>query len=155
MPYTPSTRHQGPPPAQGRPPYQSKKWSEKQAEEEIREVFGPNYPAAILEVKKDAYNAHIDKVKGYMDRNAKHISTSQLRNIFSRVRNVRDPAGLFALRPKLAYVSGREEKNEAMKTMLYLLDRLIVAVNDQVKLERFKEFMESLVAFHKYWGGKN
>lgn len=157
MPYPNNPRSQGSPPPQARYSSQrnDQKWGEEKAEEAIRKMFGTEYCKKILSVSPEEYHGHVDRIKEYMKQNAGNISTSQLRNIFSRIRPINDYRELAILRPKLAYISGREEKNEAIKTLLYLLDQLIIAVDNGEKLRRFHDFVEALVAYHKYWGGKN
>lgn len=157
MPYPNQQRNQGGTPQGARQfqPRQNSKWTELQATEEIHRQLGQDYVNSILSVRKDDYNTYIDKVKKYMQENARNISTSQIRNIFSRIRSIQNYHELALLRPKLAYISGREERNDAMKTMLYLLDRLMVAVDSEEKLRQFQDFFEAVVAYHKYWGGKN
>jgi len=136
------------------------RWSEGTAENELKAEFGADYVDFILCVDKAAYNGYIDKVKKYVQKNSMHITTAQLRNIFSRIRGITDYQEIPLLRPKLAYISGRAEKS-AMKTMLYLLDRLIVGIDSSAKLRQFQDFFEAVVAYHKYCekinlgGGKN
>lgn len=106
-----------------------------------------------LEQKGD-YNEYIDNIRTYVDAVAKKISSSQLRNIFSRIKKIKEYKELYLIRPKLAYLSGRASERE-MKRLLFLLDHLIKEVNDNNKLEEFKNFFEAVIAYHKYFGGKD
>jgi CRISPR-associated protein Csm2 len=129
------------------------RWSEEKAADEIRGAFGSDYVSFILSPNKPDYNGYIEKVKRYVFGHYRKMTTSQLRNVFSRVRNIKNPQQLYLLRPKLAYVAGRSETDE-MKTMLYLIDQLISKVDNTDKLEQFKSFYEAVIAYHKYYGGK-
>lgn len=129
------------------------KWSEEKAMDEVCRAFGSNYVAFILNPTKPDYNEYIKRVKAYLFAHHKRMTTAQLRNIFSRVRNIENQQQLYLLRPKLAYVAGRSDTDE-MKTMLFLLDQLIANVDCPEKLEQFKAFYEAVIAYHKYYGGK-
>ncbi len=133
-----------------------RRWSEEKAMKEIKESFGENFVEEILGESKSDSNAYIEKIKKYVQNNRSGITTAQLRNVFSKVKNLDDCSELYTLRPKLAYVSGRAEKDE-MKTLLFLLDELLVKVSEKKQheqLKQFKNFFEAVIAYHKYFGGK-
>ena len=157
MPYNQPQKYGASQPRQSssgyRPSGSDWRWSEEKAQEEIKKSFGENCFDEILSQEKDDYNVYIGKVKAYVKANARGITTSQIRNIFSKVKNIVDYTEIYTLRPKLAYVSGRAEKDE-MRTLLFLLDALITKVTDKKKLDQFKAFFESVIAYHKYFGGK-
>lgn len=132
--------------------WSDRRWSEEKALTEIRECFGENCFDEILEENKKDYNIYIGKVKNYVDKNKRGITTSQLRNVFTTVKNTESILDLYRLRPKLAYVSGRAGTDE-MKTLLFLLDELITRVSEK-NIDQFKAFFESVIAYHKYFGGK-
>ena len=134
-----------------------RRWSEEKAMKEIKESFGENFVDDILGESKSDNNAYIKRIKTYVQNNKSGITTSQLRNVFSKVKNINDCSELYTLRPKLAYVSGRADKDE-MKTLLFLLDELLIKVSEQKQLEQlkqFKNFFEAIIAYHKYFGGKD
>lgn len=127
-------------------------WSEEKALEEIKESFGANYVSEILSKKKSDYNDYIRRVKAYAEGTAKEITTTQLRNIFSRIKKIKisNLDDLHVLRPKLAFVAGRSDKK--MKTLVFLLDVLITKIDDDPeKLCQFQDFFEAIVAYHKYY----
>lgn len=115
----------------------------------LRQIFGNDYVKAILEPSVEGYDRFLDQVKNFVQKNARNITTHQLRNIFSRVKHASTPHDLSILRPQLAYVAGRSEKRE-MRTLVVLLDDLIRAV-DARRLEAFKRFYEAIIAYHKYY----
>lgn len=131
--------------------WNDRQWNEVIAQEEITKRFGENYFDEILSKKKLDYNAYIRNIKAYVEDNVKGITTSQLRNVFSRIKKVKPDNldELYILRPKLAYVSGRSENK--MKTLIFLLDRLIAKTDDAEKLVQFQAFFEAVIAYHKYY----
>jgi CRISPR-associated protein Csm2 len=56
------------------------------------------------------------------------------------------------LRPNLAYVAARQDKNVDGKKVIALIENLVRDVQTPEQLENFKTFMEALVAYHKYYG---
>lgn len=95
------------------------------------------------------------------------IKTNQVRNIFSTVLALRTKLktekeftddihnDLVLIKPKLAYAAGRQRN---VKPLYELLSQGITATvnsKDQVKgLENFIQLVESIVAYHKFHGGK-
>lgn len=132
------------------------KWSETEADEVIKKYFGNEFVSLILSENKPSYNNYIDSVKRYVEDNKKGMTTSQLRNVYSRIKKLELTNDLYALRPKIAYVAGRAERHE-LKTFLYLIDILIKNIDDDMgagkKLQQFKDFFEAIIAYHKYYGG--
>lgn len=126
---------------------------EDDARAELRKLFDEDYVQKILHPKD--YNAYIEKVKDYVGKtDIKEINSSQLRNIFSRVKYISKKEDLFRLRPQLAYAGGRAEK-KAMKKLVFLLDDLIKSVASQEDLKEFKSFFEAVIAYHKYFNSES
>src|SRR4030042_1904222 len=76
----------------------------------IIKAFGNNYQELLLTNGGDNFNGYVDKVKKYVADNKNNITTSQLRNIFSKVKSLSKPQEAWKLRPNLAYVAGRSDK---------------------------------------------
>lgn len=134
--------------------YQNPKPPDEIFLENVKSDFGEVNYNSILETRKDE-NKFIDDTKKLVNKYKNDISTSQLRNIFSRIKRINNFKELYALRPKLAYTYGRAEKKDGMKKLIVLLDDQIKKVDDNEKLERFKSFFESIIAYHKFFGGKD
>lgn len=101
---------------------------------------------------------------------AKGVKTNQIRNLYGAVQHIRVRASrpqpdtedinrrLIFLKPKLAYASGRQS---ALKPLRNLLVQAIDSVvkkdnpNPEKARENFFFLMESIVAYHKFYGGKN
>lgn len=88
---------------------------------------------------------------------AKELTTSQIRNIYSAVKKMQmkgelDTHKLLMLKPKLAYAAKRHGKGVDM-----LKDVLTQAIdlvgNDSKKFNRFVDFFEAILAYHKFHGG--
>lgn len=89
-----------------------------------------------------------------------NLSTSQIRNIFSDTKQLtlkefnKDELNL--LRPKLAYAAGRH--GGGVRDLQSILDPLIERVvnsNDPLASKRFHDFFEAILAYHRYYGGKD
>jgi len=101
-------------------------------------------------------NKFINSLKAFIEKNSREISSSQLRNIFSKIKNLNEIRfqEVYSIRPKLAYVYGRNE-SYGMKKLLVTLDYLIQKIDSKEKLKMFKDFFEAVIAYHKFYGGKN
>lgn len=126
---------------------------EEELRGEISEDFGDDWSKIINPTKPD-YNAHIHNVKKFAERIERKVTTSQIRNVFSRVKSIKDVNGLYTLRPKLAYTAGKSEGNRSLRKLIILLDSLIVMVKTQEQLKEFQDFFEAIIAYHRYFGGK-
>lgn len=61
---------------------------------------------------------------------------------------------LSMLRPKLAYAVSREKKVKPLMTVLEPAIRQ-AAANPEQNFEKLLHFMEAIIAYHKYYGGKD
>lgn len=125
-------------------------------EEKKKEYYSDEFIDEILDEKKTNINDYIDKVKILTKKIYEDISTSQLRNVFYEVKKAITPNDIHILRPKFAYISGKtDEKKKGMKIFLYLLEELAKKIDNEKKLNEFKNFFESIISYHKYYGGKD
>ncbi|MBL1215635.1 MAG: type III-A CRISPR-associated protein Csm2 [Ignavibacteriae bacterium] len=124
---------------------------------------GANYYAIIkgeilLEEREDE-NKYLDNLKSLIEAllgpRKDGISSSQLRNIYSKVKTLKKPKELYLLRPKLAYIHGRPNSKGGMKKLIDYLDEQIKKVKNESELKQFQNFFESVIAYHKYLGGKD
>lgn len=101
---------------------------------------------------------------------AREVKTNQIRNVYGAVQHIRVRASrpqpdtedinrrLIFLKPKLAYASGRQS---ALKPLRDLLVQAIDSVvkkdnpNAEKARENFFFLMEAIVAYHKFYGGKD
>ncbi len=91
-------------------------------------------------------------------RNNKKITTHQVRNIFSIIKNisVENFRELHLKRPLLAYIGARQKEDDG-KIIVKVIDELIksIDINDKEetttqKINGLKYIMESIVAYHKF-----
>lgn len=136
--------------------------SKPQSEEEkfdsgLKEHFGENYNVFFKALhSKENYNGIIEKLKSFMQsllNRSDNITSSQLRNIFTVAKKAKKKEDLFVMRPKIAYAYGRAEKNE-LKKLLFFLDQQIQNVKEDADVKKFQELFEAIIAYHKYYGGK-
>lgn len=82
----------------------------------------------------------------------KRLTTSQIRNILDEVQQMRefDKNRLQLLRPKLAYAAGR---HDSVKPLRQILEECIKLTNRE-NFKTFRNIVEALVAYHRYYGGK-
>jgi len=95
--------------------------------------------------------------EGNRDKNA--LTTSQIRKFFGEVKRIQASFDKFKdrvplLNAKLAYAVGRN-RNSRIKELYIQLESGIKAINgNQDNYNRFVNIVESIVAFHKFYGGK-
>jgi len=94
------------------------------------------------------------------DSRSQGISTSQIRNIFSDMKKMnnfeKNKRELILLRPKLAYVAGRHGKRTIeMVDLQKVMDECIQKINDEKSFQNFQDFFEAILAYHKFYGGKD
>lgn len=149
------------------PSFESLTNREKAFVEKFKEFFTKDYIDLILNFNKleaSEYNNLVVSIKNYLNEVIKkkgkkevkrweNISSSQLRNIFSKVKSTNDFIKIILIRPKLAYVGGRTDSKE-VKEIAFLFEQLISKIDNNEKLQSFKDFFEAIIAYHKYFGGK-
>ena len=84
------------------------------------------------------------------------LTTSQIRNVFGTVKMMEmrgfEPHEFVLLKPKLAYAAARARSAESLKHVLSLaIDEV---ESDEAKFDRFVDFFEAILAYHKAAGGK-
>ena len=98
----------------------------------------------------------------------KTVTTSKIRNLLSLVtdifntENIRTEEKLLPesivklnlMRVRVAYECGRDDTVKSFVSQTILLEYLMGISTDRADLIRFAHYMEALVAFHRYFGGK-
>ena len=98
----------------------------------------------------------------------KQVTTSKIRNLLSLVtdiyntENIRTEEKLLPesivklnlMRVRVAYECGRDDTVKSFVAQTNLLEYLKGISTDRADLIRFAHYMEALVAFHRYFGGK-
>ena len=90
---------------------------------------------------------------------ARDLTTSQIRNIYGAVKKMQmkgelDTHKLLMLKPKLAYAAKRHGGGvETLKDVL--TDAIGFVENDLKNFNRFVDFFEAILAYHKSYGGRD
>jgi CRISPR-associated protein Csm2 len=93
---------------------------------------------------------------------AKKLSTSQIRNVFGEVKRLQMKGQfdqqaareLILLKPKLAYQAGRHNETKVPQLAEVLSKAIDRVGSDQERFERFVDFFEAILAYHRKYGGK-
>lgn len=97
---------------------------------------------------------------------SRNMTASQIRNFLDQVNRIWaesragrfDVSDVILLKPQLAYSAGREtnpSKKELLKRFADLFSTAADKVRDDKDFERFKDFTQAVVAYHRYHGGSN
>ena len=117
----------------------------------------------------DNYVDKAEKVIKSLNRNKRDpklfiLTTSKIRNLLnltstlfdeSKVREYKDLADKIAyLRVQFVYQSGRETSVKDLVRKAEILD-ILKEINNKESLQRFCRYMEALVAYFRFYGGKD
>lgn len=91
-----------------------------------------------------------EQIEKFVKKYAESVTTSQLRNVYNEIVKIQSVGNLKLIRPHLAYVAARQDKDNARKFIAFI-DLLIQKVNTENELESFKKTMEAIVAYHKFY----
>jgi len=128
-----------------------------------QESFRPTSAEDLKRIIEDAASAELlvkeaDRLGGAL----RQLTTSQIRSLFGEVRSIqaqwaqnpqRASRRLRLLQPKMAY-RARKERGQAVGQLVSVLSPAIDLVgDDRERFERFVEFFEAILAYHKAHGG--
>ena len=92
------------------------------------------------------------------------LSTSQIRNVYGEVERMRmkgyDQAAFLLLKPRLTYATQRNSTDgsrDFKEVFLRAIDTVLEAegkCEQQKRFERFADFFEAVLAYHRAYGGK-
>ena len=77
------------------------------------------------------------------------MTKTQMRNVFELVRDCNSPQEVNMTKPKLVYTAGRQSYEA--KTFLLKLSELVMKVKTEGDVEALKKFIETVLAYHKYY----
>ena len=101
-----------------------------------------------------------EKIGGRLAKHPISLKTSQIRKFFDTLKSIQakttDPAdfnkeSVVLLKPKLAYAAGKQRNQ--VEPLMEVVSPAISKVVGYDDFERFVQFVESIVAYHKYAGG--
>lgn len=124
-------------------------------------------PAAPVVAKAIPEN-YVDLAETLMSANSKSITTSKLRNWFSianDIYNIESRSSEIGLKPesctkllnlrvRIVYDAGKDSKIKDFVTSANLLSYIKGIGSSREQMIRFAHYMEALVAYHKYFGGR-
>jgi len=125
--------------------------------DQAKAYFGNTYQDLLRLHEEDVdLNAVDEYTQKFVRDTCRGVTSSQLRNVFSDIKGIEDARGLKLKRPRLAYVIARQEGNSRAQQLMLLLDDLIKNTSTDAALEQkhvksFQHFLESVVAYHKYY----
>ena len=136
-----------------------------------RSSYGPQkeLPPEITPKKvPEDYVDEAERIMRSLMSQPKKVTTSKIRNLLSLVtdiyntENIRTEEKLLPesivklnlMRVRVAYECGRDDTVKNFVAQTNLLEYLKGISTDRADLIRFAHYMEALVAFHRYFGGK-
>lgn len=126
--------------------------------------FAPADPVVAKAIPEN----YVDLAETLMSANSKSITTSKLRNWFSianDIYNVESRSSEIGLKPesctkllnlrvRIVYDAGKDSKIKDFVTSANLLSYIKGIGSSREQMIRFAQYMEALVAYHKYFGGR-
>lgn len=119
-------------------------------------------PEDLAKIKPD----DIVKISDEKGRLFKNIKTNQIRNVYAKINSIRTKfkktkkydesieRSLILLKPKLAYAKGRKrEVGTFQEFMFTCIDAVVNSKDKTLATENFLSLIESVVAYHKFYGG--
>ena len=131
--------------------YKERQRQESEGKKDIqKEYFSQTY-VHLLNLFADGVplDKVYDNIAVFIEKNHKMITTTQLRNIYSRVVDADSVQEVKMLRPNLVYIAARQGKD--VEPIIDFFNQLIKGINDEEQLKSFKKVMESVVAYHKFY----
>jgi len=122
---------------------------------EAKAAFKDTYQHLLNMEQSPDLNLVIKDMMAFMKKNADGVTSSQLRNIYSKIKPITEANKLKMQRPRLAYIIARQQTDKA-RLLMHLLDHLIEDVDGEKNtVNGFKQFFEAIVAYHKYFEKKS
>lgn len=92
------------------------------------------------------------------------LTTNQIRNFFGEVKRIqaktyeKEKSAFLLIRPKLAYAEARALQKSGKSRITdfrQVMERAHAAVNNEQQFQNFVDFLEAVLAFHKFYGGRD
>ena len=90
----------------------------------------------------------LNLIKEFVEYKTRDLTTTQLRNIWDEIKDVKTPGKLQLVRPRLAYIAGRNTK---IRQLVEFFDVLASDVTTKQQVESYKTFIEAVVSYHKFY----
>jgi CRISPR-associated protein Csm2 len=125
------------------------------SKEDLKEILDGKNPSKMVSMAEEIAKKTLESKP--------HLTTSQIRNIYGTVKKL-DMLGeredvlpkLILLKPKLAYVFGRNKDVQGLRILKDVLSDAIdlVAEKKDVRFQNFCRFFEAILAYHRAEGGR-
>lgn len=83
-----------------------------------------------------------------------YLSSTQLRNLYDKIKQCKKVTDATILHPKVVYMAARQTNNKA-KYIVMKIAGFIKEIKTEEQLKSFKKFMEAIVAYQKYYYPSN
>lgn len=105
---------------------------------------------SILKFKEaDNLKEMLDNIQNFVKDKCGSVTTSQLRNIFSKIKAGKQTSqSLQLIRPKLAYIAARQASSDA-RDVVDFFENIVSEVKNDEQAPHFVSFFEAIVAYHK------
>lgn len=125
-------------------------------------------PEIVPQKVPEDYVDQAEKIMRGLMENGKTVTTSKIRNLLSLVTEIYNTENIRAdekllpesavkidlMRVRVAYECGRDDTVKDFVAKTKLLEYLKGISTDRADLIRFAHYMEALVAYHRYFGGR-
>jgi CRISPR type III-A-associated protein Csm2 len=78
------------------------------------------------------------------------LSTTQLRNLYDKIKQCKNEKEAQMLYPKVVYMAARQNNNQGRNIIMEIAG-FIKEIKTDEQIQSFKKFMEAIVAFQKYY----
>ena len=91
----------------------------------------------------------------------KGLTNSKIRSIYGEIKRIQmgdfknEKPSFYLLKPKVAYALGRDQNNNGLKLFKLIFDEASKYVSEQKSYQNFCNLIESILAYHKAFGGKD
>ena len=127
-----------------------------------------DYPRQAEESVPDFPKDYVDFAENLMKTRSRQITTSKLRNILSLLMDVynteilrtetelleESKVKLQMARIRIAYECGRDRNTKEFVEGAYLLPWLKAVGSSREQAIRYIHYLEAIVAYHRFWGGR-
>lgn len=100
-----------------------------------------------------------EKAGEFMAKNG--LTNSKIRSIYGEIKRIqmgefeKEKAAFYLLKPKVAYALGREKNNEGLKLFNLVFNKVSTNVTNKKSYINFCNLIEAILAYHKFYGGKD
>lgn len=94
----------------------------------------------------------LDELDTLVQNELKSISKTQMRNIFDLIKSCDTVEQMNMIKPKLMYTAGR--LTGTGKNYLLHLSKVVFEVKNDAELNAVKKYIETVLAYHKYYAVK-